>query len=207
MVTFPPSSSGEGPGVGPLHKRRAQSIGPTPTPPRKGRGFLVALAILMPMTAHARPPEALACALQAAPPGLDARVADVLISQDDERGKPALDEVRALSDVCAQDQFLTPKQRDAYYLYVIGRMGRDVIDTRLVKLDLPSAVIDQALDIGPGNTNNPATKVTEGDLRMVSEGMRDAGHDPARITPAGWGLIDAWILATSKMFDGLRDVD
>ncbi len=83
--------------------------------------------------ACARPPEALACALQAAPPGLDAQVADVLISQDDERGKPALDEVRALSDVCAQDQFLNPKQRDAYYLYVIGRMGRDVLDTRLAR--------------------------------------------------------------------------
>jgi len=157
--------------------------------------------------AHARPPEALACALQAAPPGLDARVADVLISQDDERGKPALDEVRALSDVCAQDQFLTPKQRDAYYLYVIGRMGRDVVDTRLAKLGLPSAVIDQALDIGPGNANNPAQKVTEGDLRLVSEAMGRAGHDPARITPEGWGLINAWIVATANMFDGLRDVD
>ncbi|WP_420382690.1 hypothetical protein [Novosphingobium sp.] len=158
-------------------------------------------------SAHARPPEGLACALQAAPAGLDARVADVLISRDDDRGKPALDEVRALSDVCAQDQFMGPKQRDAYYLYVIGRMGRDVIDTRLTKVGLPSAVIDKALDIGPGNTNNPAPKVTEGDLRMVSDGMRDAGHDPAKITPEGWGLINAWILATSNMFDGLRDVD
>jgi hypothetical protein len=157
--------------------------------------------------AQARPPEALACALQAAPPGLDARVADVLISQDDERGKPALDEVRALSDVCAQDQFLTPKQRDAYYLYVIGRMGRDVVDTRLSKLGLPSAVIDQALDIGPGNTNNPAQKVTQGDLRRVMDAMRSTGHDPARITPDGWGLINAWIVATANMFDGLRDVD
>ena len=40
---------------------------------------LTGLALVV-TPAQARPPEALACALQTAPPGLDARVADVLIS-------------------------------------------------------------------------------------------------------------------------------
>jgi len=152
------------------------------------RRFLIPAAVcalLMAGQAQARPPEALACALQAAPAGLDARVAEVIVSRDDERGKPALDEVRALTDACAEDQFLTPRQRDAYYIYVIGRMGRDVLDARLAAVGLPSAVIDRALDIGPGNANNPAAKVTQG----------------------GWGLITAWIIATANMFDGLRDLD
>ncbi len=169
---------------------------------------LAALAgLLAGGTAQARPPEALACALQAAPAGLDARIADVIISRDPDRGRETLDAVRALTDRCAEDQFLTPKQRDAYYGYVIGRMGRDVIDERLAAMGLPSALIDQALDIGPGNANNPAEKVTEGDLRRVTAAMAGAGHDPARISADGWGLINAWIIATAQMFDALRDLD
>ncbi|WP_353227414.1 hypothetical protein [Novosphingobium sp.] len=157
--------------------------------------------------AQARPPEALACALQAAPAGLDGAVADVIIASDPDRGQATLDRVRALTDSCAADQFLTPKQRDAYYEYVLGRMGRDVIDERLALAGLPSGVIDQALDIGPGNANNPADKVTQGDLRRVTAAMATAGHDPARITVTGWGLITAWIVATARMFDGLRELD
>ena len=170
-------------------------------------GLAVLAAALTAGPAAARPPEALACALQAAPAGLDARVADVIVSHDMDRGRPTLDELRAVTDACAAEQFLSPRQRGAYFTYVLGRMGRDVLDNRLAAAGVPAAVIDQALDIGPGNTNNPAQKVTEGDLRMVSEAMRDAGHDPARITPDGWGLINAWIVATANMFDGLRDLD
>jgi len=165
-----------------------------------------ALALLA-SPAAARPPEALACALQAAPPGLDARVADVIVSRDTAHGGPALADLRALTDRCAADQFLTANQRDAYFTYVLGRMGRDAIDGRLARLGLPPALIDQALDIGPGNANNPADKVTEGDLRTVADAMAAAGHDPARITKDGWALITAWIVATANMFEGLRNLD
>lgn len=165
------------------------------------------VACLLPASALARPPEALACALQAAPQGLDAQVADVFVSRDPDRGKPVLDQVRRLTDSCAADQFLNAKQRDAYYSYALGRMGRDAIDVRLAAQGIPSALIDQALDIGPGNANNPASEVTQGDLRRVAGALTAAGHDPAKITPDGWGLITAWIIATAQMFDGLRDLD
>jgi hypothetical protein len=168
-------------------------------------GWLVLALVASP--AAARPPEALACALQAAPPGLDARVADVIVSRDTDRGGPALADLRALTDRCAADQFLTATQRDAYFTYVLGRMGRDVLDARLAGVGLPSALIDRALDIGPGNANNPADKVTQGDLRLVADAMAAAGHDPAKITADGWALITAWIVATAKMFDGLRNLD
>ncbi len=170
---------------------------------------IVACAVLalVARPAAARPPEALACALQAAPAGLDARVADVIVSRDTDKGGPVLADLRVLTDRCATDQFMTAHQRDAYFNYVLGRMGRDALDSRLAAAGVPSAVIDRALDIGPGNTNNPADKVTEGDLRTVADAMAAAGHDPARITPDGWALITAWIVATANMFDGLRDVD
>jgi hypothetical protein len=171
------------------------------------RRLAMLAAVMLATPASARPPEVLACAIKAAPDGLEARVADVIITRDGERGSAALDELRALTDHCADDGFMTPKERGAYYLYAMGRMGRDEIDSRLAALGLPSAVIDQALDIGPGNANNPADKVTEGDLRLVSEAMTRAGHDAARITPDGWMLITGWIVATAHMFDGLRDLD
>jgi hypothetical protein len=168
---------------------------------------LVVLAALAASPAAARPPEALACALQAAPAGLDARLADVIVSRDMARGRPVLDELRALTDRCATDQFLSTAQRDAYFTYVLGRMGRDVLDGRLASAGVPSALIDQALDIGPGNANNPADKVTQGDLRLVADALNAAGHDPAKITTDGWALITAWIVATANMFDGLRNLD
>jgi hypothetical protein len=167
--------------------------------------MLIALAAASP--AAARPPEALACALQTAPQGLDARVADVIVNRDTAAGRAVLDDLRAVTDRCAADQFLTPKQRDAYFNYVLGRMGRDVIDGRLAAVGVSSALIDSALDIGPGNANNPADKVTQGDLRMVGDALAHAGKDPKAITPAAWALIAAWIVATANMFDGLRDLD
>ena len=171
-------------------------------------GALAALmALVWANPAAARPPEALACALQAAPQGLDARVADVIISRDTARGRAVLDDLHVVTDRCANDQFLTPRQRDAYFNYILGRMGRDVIDGRLAAVGVPSALIDRTLDIGPGNANNPAEKVTQGDLRMVADALAQAGKDPKAITPDGWALIAAWIVATANMFDGLRDLD
>ncbi|MCW1384433.1 hypothetical protein OLX02_16550 [Novosphingobium sp. KCTC 2891] len=157
--------------------------------------------------AHARPPEALACAVMNAPHGLDARVADVIVSQDPERGRPVLDELRAVVDACGRDQFLDDKQRDAYFDYTLGRMGRDVLDARLGEQGIAAGLIDDALDIGPGKANNPAEKVTQGDLNRVSAALRDAGHDPAKVTPDGWRLVTAWISATANMFEALRRMD
>jgi len=167
----------------------------------------LAVQALVASPASARSPEALACAVQAAPPGLDARVAEVIVSRDADHGRGTLDELRVVTDECAREQFLNPRQRDAYFTYVLGRMGRDAIDDRLRGAGLPSALIDQALDIGPGNANNPADKVTQGDLRRVADALAAAGHDPAKITEQDWALISAWIVATANMFDGLRDLD
>lgn len=166
---------------------------------------LIALVLAQP--AAARPPEALACALQAAPAGLDARVADVLVSREAPGADATLAELRALTDGCAHDQFMNARQGDAYFTYVLGRMGRDALDARLAAADAPSAVIDRALDIGPGNANNPAERVTEGDLKTVARALGAEGHDPRRIDQAGWALIAAWIVATANMFDGLRNLD
>ena len=172
-----------------------------------GRGLFAALAVLAGAQAHARPPEAMACAIIAAPPGLDARIADVVVSQDNDRGRPALNELRAITDQCGVDQFLSPKQRDAYFTYTLGRMARDVLDGRLAAQGLSAALVDRALDIGPGNANNPADKVTEGDLRHVAAALAESGKDPATVTAPEWGLITAWIAATAQMFDGQRGLD
>ena len=86
-------------------------------------------------------------------------------------------------------------------------MARDGLDARLKAEGIASGLIDKALDIGPGNANNPATQVTQGDLRHVATALAEAGHDPAKVTPVGWGLITGWIAATAQMFDALRVLD
>jgi hypothetical protein len=169
-------------------------------------GLALAL-VLIASPAAARPPEALACALQAAPAGLDSRVADMIVRRDRDQGRAVLDEVRVLTDRCAADQFLNDKQRSAYFTYVLGRMGRDALDARLAAAGVSSKLIDQTLDIGPGNANNPAEKVTQGDLRQIADALAATGHDPAKVSDEGWALISAWIVATANMFDGLRDLD
>ena len=108
---------------------------------------------------------------------------------------------------CAADQFLSDKESEAYFGYALGRMARDGLDAQLAGEGISSALIDTALDIGPGNANNPATKVTQGDLRRVSTALAEAGHDPVNVTPVGWGLITAWITATAQMFDARRVLD
>lgn len=170
--------------------------------------LLAALALVVgAQGAQARSPEALACAVKAAPAGLDARVADVIVAQDPDRGRPTLDELRSVVDACAHDQFLNDKQTEAFFDYTLGRMGRDVLDARLSEVAIPVALIDDALDIGPGRANNPAEKVTQGDLNRITLALREAGKDPAAVTPDGWRLISAWIAATATMFDGLRRLD
>lgn len=171
------------------------------------RRALLLLALALPSAGQARAPQALACAVIAAPEGLDAQLADTALSLDAERNKPALDTLHGLVDRCAADQFLSDKEREAYFGYVLGRMARDGLDPRLKAEGVPSALIDTALDIGPGNANNPARQVTQGDLRRVANALADAGHDPAKVTPVGWGLINAWIATTAQMFDALRVLD
>jgi hypothetical protein len=168
--------------------------------------LLLALAAT-PVAVQARPPQALACAVIAAPEGLEAQLAETMLTLDETKSKPALDALHGLVDRCAADQFLTDKQREAYFGYVLGRMARDGLDARLAGEGIPAALIDTALDIGPGNANNPATQVTEGDLRRVAIALGEAGKDAAKVTPVGWGLITAWIAATAQMFDALRVLD
>ena len=172
-------------------------------------GALIALAAagLTPGAATARAPQALACAVIAAPEGLDAQLADTMLTLDTERSKPALDVLHALVDRCAADQFLNDKEREAYFGYALGRMARDGLDARLGAEGIASGLIDKALDIGPGNANNPATQVTQGDLRRVANALTEAGKDPAKVTPVGWALITAWIAATAQMFDAQRVLD
>ena len=157
--------------------------------------------------AQARSPEALACAIKAAPPELDARLADVVLAADPDKDKPATDALQALVDACATDQFLNDKERAAYFEYTMGRMARDALDGRLAEERISSGLIDRALDIGPGNVNNPAEEVTAGDLRRVSAALAEAGTDPVKVTPVGWGLINAWIVATAQMMTGQRAFD
>lgn len=174
---------------------------------RLPRLLLIILSAASAGAAQARPPEALACAIMAAPPGLDARVADVVASREVDKGSSALTDLQAVVDQCAADQFMPPKEREAYFTYTLGRMARDVLDGRLAAKGLSSALIDKALDIGPGNANNPAEKVTEGDMRRVATELAVAGTDPKQVTPEGWTLVTAWIVATANMFDGLRNID
>jgi len=161
----------------------------------------------VPGAACARAPQALACAVIAAPEGLDAQLADTMLTLDAEKSKPALDALRTIVERCAADQFLNDKEREAYFGYALGRMARDGLDTRLKAEGISSALIDKALDIGPGNANNPATQVTQGDLRRVANALAEDGRDPAKVTPVGWGLITAWIAATAQMFDAQRVLD
>lgn len=172
------------------------------------RRALIFLALAaLPLPAHARPPQALACAVIAAPEGLDVQLGETMLTLDETKNKPALDSLRTLVDRCAADQFLSDKEREAYFGYVLGRMARDGLDARLAGEGISSALIDKALDIGPGNANNPATQVTQGDLRRVATALTEAGKDAAKVTPVGWGLITAWIAATAQMFDALRVLD
>ncbi len=167
---------------------------------------LLALAAI-PAAAQARSPEAMACAIKAAPPELDARLADVVLAADPDKDKAATDALHVLVDRCADDQFLNDKERSAYFDYTLGRMARDALDGRLAEERIASGVIDRALDIGPGNANNPAEQVTAGDLRRVSTALAEGGTDPAAVTPVGWGLIHAWIVATAQMMTGQRAFD
>ena len=171
------------------------------------RAGLLLLALAAPTLAQARAPQALACAIIAAPEGLDAQLAQSVVNVDAERSKPALDTLHVLVIRCAADQFLSDKESEAYFGYALGRMARDGLDAQLAGEGISSALIDTALDIGPGNANNPATKVTQGDLRRVSTALAEAGHDPVNVTPVGWGLITAWITATAQMFDARRVLD
>ena len=171
------------------------------------RALLLLALTTLPGAAHARAPQALACAVIAAPEGLDAQLAETMLTLDEAKSKPALDTLHAIVDRCAADQFLGDKERDAYFGYVLGRMARDGLDARLKAEGIASGLIDKALDIGPGNANNPATQVTQGDLRHVATALAEAGHDPAKVTPVGWGLITGWIAATAQMFDALRVLD
>jgi hypothetical protein len=84
--------------------------------------FLTAFALCS--AAQARSPEALACAIKAAPPELDARLADVVLAADPDKDKPTTDALHTLVDRCADDQFLNAKERTAYFDYTLGRMAR-----------------------------------------------------------------------------------
>lgn len=167
--------------------------------------LLAALSALAGGAAQARSPEALACAVQRAPAGLDARLADAMLAQQSDG--PALRDLQNVVDRCGDDQFMDDAARKAYFSYAMGRMARDVLGDRLQAAGVPHALIDDALDIGPGKANNPAEQITQGDLRRITIAMTDAGINPASVTPQAWALINAYISATAAMFDGQRKLE
>jgi hypothetical protein len=61
-------------------------------------------------------------------------VADAILTPGTPEANGTQADLRAITDACAADQLLGEKQREAYFSYTWGRMGRDALDARLAGL-------------------------------------------------------------------------
>ena len=164
------------------------------------RRFLL-LAALWATPATAQSEDLLECPSQQVSVAFREKIADAAFAAD----SPEIDALYAhLSGVareCAGRFGLPEQQLETYFGYVIARLSRDSYIERLAEAGISAALVDEALDFGPGRSNRPIT----GDL---SEAQHDRLHTTLvaggiaieKVSASTWQVLGAYIATSSHVW-------
>ena len=140
------------------------------------------------------------CPARAAPSGFSQRIARAQLGTANQQ---ELDTVNALyvkvADRCAQRTGVPPALRDAYRNYAVFRLIHDGAALELRAAKIPTTVIEQVMDVGPGRANPAMDSLSESQAGRIYAALLDNHVPTAAVKDGTWAMIRTYAVATSKM--------
>ena len=162
------------------------------------------VALLGASPALAQSDDLLECTTMQVTPAFRDKIADAMLAEDSPETDALFGQLATVSDECAARHGLVDGKHEHYFAYTVSRLPHDAFTARLGKAGISAAVIDEALDFGPGRTN----PVISGDLsrdqvEALVEALAANDVDVDKVAPSSWELVGAYSAATSLMWQAL----
>jgi hypothetical protein len=158
---------------------------------------LAAMTLVAPMAAQAQDGAKLDCAISATTPEFRNALAQTMMAKSDNRDA-LLAQLARTTRTCANQAGFSEDQGRIYFDYTLHRINREWLIPELAKYSLDAALIDRALDFGPGRAN-PDLSGGMSDERgnAILDAFTAAGVTITDVPKEAWGLVGAYAAATS----------
>jgi len=159
------------------------------------------LLALFAMPAVAQSDELLECPSARVTPAFRDKIAAAMLAADSPESDALFAQLATVTEACAGQNGLAADRREAYFTYAMARLPRDTFIVRLGQAGIAAAVVDEALDFGPGRTNPVITgALDKAQLARLNEALGAQGARAGRVSDDDWQLIGAYAAATSLMW-------
>ena len=162
---------------------------------------LVALVAAIATPALAASEDLLECTTQEVTPAFRGKIADAMLAAESPEADALFVQLASVAETCAGRYGLAKDKGEAYFTYSIARLPHDAFTARLGDLGISAAVLDEALDFGPGRTNpvisgdfNPAQ------IERIVAALAANGVAVDTVPQSSWEMVGAYAAATSLMW-------
>jgi len=162
----------------------------------------IALPLVLAATpAAAATDDLLECPATRVTPAFRDKIAAAMLAPDSAESDALFQQVGDVAERCAGEHGLPEDRRDAYFTYALSRMPHDAFIAKLGALGISAAVIDEALDFGPGRTNPLITgSLDDAQVTRLVAALEAGGVDTAKVASATWEMVGGYAAATSQMW-------
>lgn len=161
-------------------------------------GAALAIAAL-PAGATAQEGEKFDCAVSAVAADTKASIGAAMAGAGDDASREALfKQLATITEGCVTKHGIAEAQKSAYFDYSLARISREWLVGDIAKLNLPSAIVDKALDFGLAGANpDLSSDMTEDQIMAIVQAYIDSGVDIEKVDEAAWEKVGAYAAATS----------
>jgi len=165
------------------------------------RASLLFLAAALAAPALASSEDLLECTTQEVTPAFRGTIADAMLAEDSPETDTLFAQLATVAETCAGRHGLAKDKGEAYFAYSIARLPHDDFTVRLGDLGISVAVLDEALDFGPGRTNPVISgRLSQVQVERIVAALEANGAAVGTIPQTSWELVGAYAAATSLMW-------
>ena len=161
-------------------------------------GVALALATL-PGAVLAQEGAKLDCVVKAVPTDTKAEIGAAMAGAGNDASRDELfKQLGTITDGCVARNGITEEQKSHYFDYSLARISREWLVGDIAKVKLSTAIVDKALDFGPGRANPDLSgEMTDDQIMAIVQAYIDSGVDIEKVDSAVWEKVGAYAASTS----------
>lgn len=139
------------------------------------------------------------CVVSTATPAFKAQVGAAMTGDGDEAARDALFvQLGTIVDGCVEKHKIADTDKGIYFDYSLARISREWLVGDIAKANLKAAIVDKALDFGPGGANPDLSgEMTEEQINKIVQAYIADGVDIEKVDQSVWERVGAYAAATS----------
>lgn len=139
------------------------------------------------------------CVVTAVPAGTRDMIGAAMAGEGEAASRDSLfKELAKITDGCVARHGIADAQKGDYFDYSLSRIAREALAVDIAKYNLPTDVVDRALDFGPAGANpDLSSEMNEEQIMAIVQAYIETGVDIEKVDSAVWEKVGAYAAATS----------